>query len=142
MSLPELVLYIATPCMHVLISTRHESYGRMTIPISHVSLVQTLEYVCEEYGGRVKLAKDYYDGLTRSLIKNFKGTGIISSMQQCNDFFFLGTSQISFGRAGQYPIFSSIACRLNALFLSCSVKICSYTLIHALSIHNSSLVRF
>lgn len=65
-----------------------------------VDVIHTLEYVCEEYGGRVKLAKDYYDGLNKSLIKNFEGTGMISSMQQCNDFFFLGTSQISFGRAG------------------------------------------
>lgn len=63
--------------------------------------MQTLEYVSEEYGGRVELAKAYYDGLTKSLSKNFNGTGLISSMQQCNDFFFLGTKQISFGRVGK-----------------------------------------
>ncbi|WOL05442.1 stachyose synthase [Canna indica] len=34
------------------------------------------------------LAKPYYDGLSKSVVKNFKGIGIISSMQQCNDFFF------------------------------------------------------
>ncbi|KAK3034630.1 hypothetical protein RJ639_033585, partial [Escallonia herrerae] len=53
-----------------------------------------------EYGGRVDLAKVYYRGLSKSLSKNFKGTGLISSMQQCNDFFLLGTEQISMGRVG------------------------------------------
>ncbi|KAG4115777.1 hypothetical protein ERO13_D12G127100v2 [Gossypium hirsutum] len=65
-----------------------------------VDVIHTLEYVSEEYGGRVNLAKAYYNGLSSSLSKNFKGTGIISSMQQCNDFFFLGTKQISMGRVG------------------------------------------
>ncbi|XP_057966717.1 stachyose synthase [Malania oleifera] len=65
-----------------------------------VDVIHTLEYVSEEYGGRVELAKKYYKGLTKSLQKNFNGSGLLSSMQQCNDFFFLGTSQISFGRAG------------------------------------------
>ncbi|KAL8166609.1 hypothetical protein V2J09_008108 [Rumex salicifolius] len=32
--------------------------------------------------------------------KNFKGSNLISSMQHCNDFFFLGTKQISMGRVG------------------------------------------
>ncbi|KAJ1276937.1 hypothetical protein BS78_05G254900 [Paspalum vaginatum] len=65
-----------------------------------VDVVHTLEYVCEEHGGRVELAKAYYDGLSRSVAKNFGGTGIIASMQQCNDFFFLGTRQVPMGRAG------------------------------------------
>ncbi|KAJ1256605.1 hypothetical protein BS78_K341600 [Paspalum vaginatum] len=65
-----------------------------------VDVVHTLEYVCEEHGGRVELAKAYYDGLSRSVDKNFGGTGIIASMQQCNDFFFLGTRQVPLGRAG------------------------------------------
>lgn len=63
--------------------------------------MQSLEYVCEEYGGRVELAKAYYDGLTNSIVKNFNGSGIIASMQQCNDFFFLGTKQIPMGRVGK-----------------------------------------
>lgn len=63
--------------------------------------MQTLEYVCEDYGGRVELAKAYYKGLSNSLRKNFKGSGIISSMQQCNDFFLLGTRQMSMGRVGK-----------------------------------------
>lgn len=48
----------------------------------------------------MELAKAYYKGLTTSLSKNFEGSGLISSMQQCNDFFFLGTNQISMGRVG------------------------------------------
>ncbi|KAG6500068.1 hypothetical protein ZIOFF_039882 [Zingiber officinale] len=65
-----------------------------------VDVIHTLEYVSEEYGGRVELAKAYYDGLSKSISKNFDGTGIISSMQQCNDFFFLGTWQVNMGRTG------------------------------------------
>ena len=57
--------------------------------------------MCEEYGGRVELAKAYYKGLSESLVKNFNGSGLISSMQQCNDFFFLGTQDISMGRVGK-----------------------------------------
>ncbi|KAG0480024.1 hypothetical protein HPP92_010882 [Vanilla planifolia] len=34
------------------------------------------------------------------MIRNFNGNGVISSMQQCNDFFFLGTEQVSMGRVG------------------------------------------
>ncbi|KAL9397241.1 hypothetical protein Peur_011494 [Populus x canadensis] len=63
-----------------------------------VDVIHSLEYVSEDYGGRVELAKGYYKGLSDSLSKNFKGSGLISSMQQCNDFFFLGTKQISMGR--------------------------------------------
>lgn len=48
----------------------------------------------------MELAKAYYDGLTESMIKNFNGTEVIASMQQCNEFFFLATKQISIGRVG------------------------------------------
>ncbi|CAL4990655.1 unnamed protein product [Urochloa decumbens] len=65
-----------------------------------VDVIHTLEYVCEDHGGRVELAKAYYDGLSKSVAKNFDGTGIIASMQQCNVFFFLGTRQVAMGRAG------------------------------------------
>ncbi|GMY07992.1 stachyose synthase-like [Fagus crenata] len=64
-----------------------------------VDVIHTLEYVSEEYGGQVELAKAYFKGPTSSLSINF-GSGLISSMQQCNDFFFLGTHQISMGRVG------------------------------------------
>uniref|UniRef100_A0A7N0TSW6 galactinol--sucrose galactosyltransferase n=1 Tax=Kalanchoe fedtschenkoi TaxID=63787 RepID=A0A7N0TSW6_KALFE len=65
-----------------------------------VDVIESLEYLGQRYGGRVELAKAYYKGLTQSLVKNFKGTGLISSMQQCNDFLYLGTKQISIGRVG------------------------------------------
>lgn len=64
-------------------------------------IMQTLEYIGEEYGGRVDLAKAYYKGLSKSVVNNFNGNGLISSMHQCNDFFFLGTEQISMGRVGK-----------------------------------------
>ncbi|KAK6937255.1 Glycosyl hydrolases 36 [Dillenia turbinata] len=78
----------------------HSYLAKSGITGVKVDVIHTMEYVCEEYGGRVALAKDYYNGMTNSLVKNFNGTGLISSMQQCNDFFFLGTWQISIGRVG------------------------------------------
>ncbi|CAK7323686.1 unnamed protein product [Dovyalis caffra] len=78
----------------------HSYLANVGITGVKVDVIHTLEYVSEEYGGRVELAKAYYKGLSDSLSKNFKGSGLISSMQQCNDFFFLGTKQISMGRAG------------------------------------------
>ncbi|KAH9683859.1 putative galactinol--sucrose galactosyltransferase 4 [Citrus sinensis] len=65
-----------------------------------VDVIHTLEYVSEDHGGRVQLAKAYYDGLNKSLQKNFAGSGLIASMEQCNDFFFLATKQVSMGRVG------------------------------------------
>ncbi|ERN03133.1 stachyose synthase [Amborella trichopoda] len=78
----------------------HSYLSKVGITGVKVDVIHTLEYVSEDYGGRVQLAKAYYEGLTKSLVKNFKGSGLISSMQQCNDFFFLGTKQISIGRVG------------------------------------------
>ncbi|KAL6223391.1 hypothetical protein ACLB2K_006778 [Fragaria x ananassa] len=78
----------------------HSYLSEVGITGVKVDVIHTLEYVSEEYGGRVELAKAYYKGLTHSLQKNFNGTGLIASMQQCNDFFFLGTKQISIGRVG------------------------------------------
>ncbi|KAI3449379.1 hypothetical protein Pfo_006044 [Paulownia fortunei] len=78
----------------------HSYLSKVGITGVKVDVIHTLEYVSEEYGGRVELAKAYYKGLSKSLAKNFNGTGLISSMQQCNDFFLLGTEQISIGRVG------------------------------------------
>ncbi|KAF8392716.1 hypothetical protein HHK36_023065 [Tetracentron sinense] len=78
----------------------HSYLAKVGITGVKVDVIHTLEYVSEEYGGRVDLAKAYYKGLTKSLVKNFNGTGLISSMQQCNDFYFLGTWQIALGRVG------------------------------------------
>ncbi|KAG6667968.1 hypothetical protein CIPAW_01G137300 [Carya illinoinensis] len=73
-----------------------------------VDVIHTLEYVSEDHGGRVQLAKRYYDGLSQSLKKNFGGSGLIASMEQCNDFFFLATKQISIGRVGDYFWFEDL----------------------------------
>ncbi|XVF72766.1 hypothetical protein PTKIN_Ptkin12aG0146800 [Pterospermum kingtungense] len=83
-----------------LYDSMHSHLAKSGVTGVKVDVIHTLEYVSEEYGGRVELAKAYYNGLSKSLSKNFKGTGIISSMQQCNDFFFLGTKQIAMGRVG------------------------------------------
>ncbi|KAL3531548.1 hypothetical protein ACH5RR_010870 [Cinchona calisaya] len=78
----------------------HSYLSKVGITGVKVDVIHSLEYISEEYGGRVELAKAYYDALSKSLANNFKGTGLISSMQQCNDFFLLGTRQISMGRVG------------------------------------------
>ncbi|PON96700.1 Glycosyl hydrolase [Trema orientale] len=65
-----------------------------------IDAMHLLELVSEEHGGRVELAKAYYKALTGSIRKHFKGNGVIASMQQCNDFMFLGTEAISLGRVG------------------------------------------
>ncbi|VVA21168.1 PREDICTED: galactinol--sucrose [Prunus dulcis] len=83
-----------------LFDAMHSYLSKVGITGVKVDVIHTLEYVSEEYGGRVELAKAYYKGLTHSLQKNFNGTGLIASMHQCNDFFFLGTKQISIGRVG------------------------------------------
>ncbi|XP_051141596.1 stachyose synthase [Andrographis paniculata] len=83
-----------------LYDSMHSYLAKSGITGVKVDVIHMLEYVCEEYEGRVELAKAYYKGLSKSLSKNFKGTGLISSMQQCNDFFLLGTEQISMGRVG------------------------------------------
>ncbi|KAL9273204.1 Galactinol--sucrose galactosyltransferase-like protein [Drosera capensis] len=65
-----------------------------------VDVIHLLEMLCEEYGGRVDLAKQYYKALTESVRKHFKGNGVIASMEHCNDFMLLGTETISLGRVG------------------------------------------
>lgn len=68
--------------------------------ISHFYFLQLLEILCENYGGRVDLAKAYYKALTASVRKHFKGNGVIASMEHCNDFMLLGTEAIALGRVG------------------------------------------
>lgn len=67
--------------------------------------LQLLEMLCEEYGGRVVLAKAYYKALTASVRKHFKGNGVIASMEHCNDFMFLGTESVALGRVGMLLIY-------------------------------------
>lgn len=69
--------------------------------------------LCEEYGGRVELAKAYYKALTDSIKKHFKGNGVIASMEHCNDFMLLGTEAIALGRVGGFHTsFISLCSRL------------------------------
>ncbi|OIW18332.1 hypothetical protein TanjilG_31472 [Lupinus angustifolius] len=65
-----------------------------------IDVTNILEMISEEYGGRVELAKAYFKALTASVRKHFKGNGVIASMQQSNEFMFLGTETISLGRVG------------------------------------------
>ncbi|MQM10365.1 hypothetical protein Taro_043258 [Colocasia esculenta] len=65
-----------------------------------VDVIQLLEMLCEEYGGRVELAKAYYKALSDSVKRHFNGNGVIASMEHCNDFMFLGTESICLGRVG------------------------------------------
>ncbi|CAI0455166.1 unnamed protein product [Linum tenue] len=65
-----------------------------------VDVIHLLEMLCENYGGRVDLAKAYFKALTASVNKHFNGNGVIASMEHCNDFMFLGTEAIALGRVG------------------------------------------
>ncbi|XP_078431685.1 raffinose synthase family protein [Wolffia australiana] len=65
-----------------------------------VDVIHILEMLCEDYGGRVELAKAYYKALSDSVKKHFNGNGAIASMEHCNDFFFLGTDIIPLARVG------------------------------------------
>lgn len=65
-----------------------------------VDVIHTLEMLCEDYGGRVELAKAYFKALSSSVRNHFKGNGVIASMEHCNDFMFLGTEAICLGRVG------------------------------------------
>ncbi|RDX62786.1 Galactinol--sucrose galactosyltransferase, partial [Mucuna pruriens] len=85
---------------HHLYQGLHSHLESLGIDCVKIDVMQVLEMVSEEYGGRVELAKAYYKALTASVRKHFKGNGVISSMQQCNDFMFLGTETISLGRVG------------------------------------------
>ncbi|XP_010422664.1 PREDICTED: probable galactinol--sucrose galactosyltransferase 4 [Camelina sativa] len=85
---------------HEFYDSMHSYLASVGVTGAKIDVFQTLESVAEEHGGRVELAKAYYNGLTESMIKNFNGTEVIASMQQCNEFFFLATKQISIGRVG------------------------------------------
>ncbi|KAM3695469.1 hypothetical protein ACJW31_07G133900 [Castanea mollissima] len=78
-----------------------------------VDVIHLLEMVCENYGGRVELAKAYYKALTASVKNHFNGNGVIASMEQCNDFMFLGTEAICLGRVGCHMVH----CAYNSLWM-------------------------
>ncbi|CAA6665509.1 unnamed protein product [Spirodela intermedia] len=78
----------------------HSHLASLGISGVKVDVIHLLEMLCEDFGGRVDLAKPYYKALTDSVRKNFGGNGVIASMEHCNDFMFLGTETISLGRVG------------------------------------------
>ncbi|WCJ36115.1 Raffinose synthase family protein [Euphorbia peplus] len=67
-----------------------------------IDVTHLLEMVSEEYGGTVEVGKAYYKALSDSITNYFNGNGAIASMEQGNDFMFLGTEVISLGRAGDF----------------------------------------
>ncbi|XP_008784982.2 galactinol--sucrose galactosyltransferase [Phoenix dactylifera] len=85
---------------HELYEAMHSHLQSIGIDGVKVDVIHLLEMLCEDYGGRVELAKAYYKGLTASIKRHFKGNGAIASMEHCNDFMFLGTESISLGRVG------------------------------------------
>ncbi|KAI4336197.1 hypothetical protein L6164_014752 [Bauhinia variegata] len=91
---------VAPQQAHQLYEGMHSHLQSVGIDGVKIDVIHILEMLSEEYGGRVELAKAYYRALTASVKKHFKGNGVISSMQQCNDFMFLGTETISLGRVG------------------------------------------
>ncbi|KAJ6741136.1 GALACTINOL--SUCROSE GALACTOSYLTRANSFERASE 5-RELATED [Salix purpurea] len=78
----------------------HSHLEKVGIDGVKVDVIHLLEMVCENYGGRVDMAKAYFKAFTASVRKHFKGNGVIASMEHCNDFMFLGTEAISLGRVG------------------------------------------
>ncbi|MCO5582945.1 hypothetical protein L7F22_036848 [Adiantum nelumboides] len=60
----------------------------------------------EEHGGRMRLAKAYYNALASSIRKNFGGNRALANMQHSNDFMLLGTNQIGLGRVGDIDALS------------------------------------
>ncbi|XP_077253557.1 raffinose synthase family protein [Tasmannia lanceolata] len=85
---------------HQLYEGLHSHLASVGIDGVKVDVIHLLEMLCEEYGGRVDLAKAYYKAITASVKKHFKGNGVIASMEHCNDFMFLGTETICLGRVG------------------------------------------
>ncbi|GLJ37856.1 hypothetical protein SUGI_0770160 [Cryptomeria japonica] len=50
-----------------------------------VDVIHILELLSEGLGEHVELAKAYFNGLSESMMKYFKGNGVIASMEHCND---------------------------------------------------------
>ncbi|KAG9449795.1 hypothetical protein H6P81_009760 [Aristolochia fimbriata] len=92
---------LVPPAMvHKMYEGLHSHLAASGIDGVKVDVIHLLELVCEEYGGRVELAKAYYKALSDSVKKHFKGNGVIASMEHCNDFMLLGTETVALGRVG------------------------------------------
>ncbi|MBA0828339.1 hypothetical protein Goarm_013022 [Gossypium armourianum] len=85
---------------HQMYEGLHSHLKSVGIDDVKIDVIEVLELLSEDYGGRVELAKAYYKADTVSLRKHFNGNAAISSMQQASDFFFFGTETISLRRVG------------------------------------------
>ncbi|KAH9309412.1 hypothetical protein KI387_037323 [Taxus chinensis] len=83
-----------------LFDSLHSYLSRVGIDGVKIDVIHVLEMLSEGFGGRVELEKAYFNGLSESMRKYFKGNGVIASMEHCNDFVYLGTEQITLGRVG------------------------------------------
>lgn len=79
----------------------HSYLSRAGIDGVKVNVIHILELLSEGLGGRVELAKAYFNGLSESVRKYFKGNEVIANMERCNDFVYLGTEQITLNRVGR-----------------------------------------
>ncbi|GLJ16739.1 hypothetical protein SUGI_0288040 [Cryptomeria japonica] len=79
----------------------HLYLSRTGIDGMKVNVIHILELLSEGLGRRVELAKAYFNGLSESMRKYFKGNEVIASMEHCNDFVYLGTEQITLDRVGR-----------------------------------------
>ncbi|XP_043707084.1 galactinol--sucrose galactosyltransferase [Telopea speciosissima] len=85
---------------HQMYEGLHSHLASVGIDGVKVDVIHLLEMLSEDYGGRVELAKAYFNAITASVRKHFNGNGVIASMEHCNDFMFLGTEAITLGRVG------------------------------------------
>ncbi|MBA0765499.1 hypothetical protein Gotri_014689 [Gossypium trilobum] len=85
---------------HQMYEGLHSHLKSIGIDSIKIDVIEVLELLSEDSGGRVELAKAYYKAHTVSLRNHFNGNVAISSMQQANDFFFLETETIALGRVG------------------------------------------
>ncbi|XP_058087594.1 galactinol--sucrose galactosyltransferase-like [Magnolia sinica] len=86
--------------VHQMYEGLHSHMASLGIDGVKVDVIHQLEMLGEDYGGRVELAKAYFKAMSSSVNKHFNGNGVIASMEQSNDFMFLGTEAISLGRVG------------------------------------------
>ncbi|GKV49745.1 hypothetical protein SLEP1_g56479 [Rubroshorea leprosula] len=110
-----------------------------------IDVIQVLEMLGEDFRGRVELAITFYKALTTSLRKYFKGNDIIASMEQCNDFLFLGTEAITLGRAGMslgaLRLQQPMAISGEPVYVSDSVGQHNFKLLKSLVLPDGSILR-
>ncbi|GLJ05610.1 hypothetical protein SUGI_0021110 [Cryptomeria japonica] len=83
-----------------LYDTLHSYLSRAGIDGVKVNVIHILELLSEGLGRWVELAKGYFNGLSESVKKYFKGNEVIASMEHCKDFVYLGTEKITLDHVG------------------------------------------